>query len=440
MKLKTATREFCDFENFSQGKPKIFTGQSAPKTESVSTEGLADVPAEEYVYQNALRPYFAKQGINTQAMGAHPDFAHLKDTGDTIHHHIVTLFIDIKGSTRLNLLLDIQKAFQVKNRVLQTAIEVVRSLDGHPHRLMGDALMAFFGGDRISKEDAIANAINAATMLRTIMKEYVFPDLDGYLPGKSEMAVRIGFDFGDDTKVLWGTYGFGDASEVTAQGLNVDFASKLQSHAGANNAMLGQSLYEFVDFPEQYLQVKETSKGPNTLLTPNISYADGRKINYGMRLLKTDEYQRLLPLPTEDKANFSGITRVTSYSDIQYFCDVEEEEVWQRYPSVSRFLDKELSLRFTVKVANWVVERNGGLDVKFTKQNHGIEAGEHIEPVITQKPLNYSSSSRNEHPPYRSVEKYEGTLYRGLHTMNVKVLSRKHNRLLFEDWIGVYIV
>ena len=106
----------------------------------------------EFAYQIALRPYFGKEGVNKQGVGPHPDFAHLKASDDFKKYYAVTLFIDIKGSTRLNLLMDIQRTAFVKNRILQAAVEVVRSLDGHPHRFMGDALMAFFGGVNKTKE------------------------------------------------------------------------------------------------------------------------------------------------------------------------------------------------------------------------------------------------------------------------------------------------
>ncbi len=439
LNLKSITQEFFDFKNFGLQQQKSHSYCERTILDSTTSE-LSHVPSKEFSLQSILRPHFGKQDLNRQAVGPHPDFAYLKDSGDTEHHSIVTLFIDIKGSTRLNLLLDIQKAFYVKNRILQAAIEVVRALDGHPHRLMGDALMAFFGGKNISKEDAIADALNAAAMLQKLMTEYVFPELDKHLPGRSNMAVRIGFDFGDDQQVLWGSYGFGDASEVTAQGLHVDFASKLQSRAGANNAMIGQNLYQFVDFPEQYLDIKKTSDQPCKILKPNITDPHGQPINYNMRLLKMVDYQRLLPIPTETKANWLNRSRVTSCAGINYHCQVEENGNWDKYPSVSRFLSKDLQLRFTVKVNNDLINKNNGLEIIFTKQNHGKEAGLETAPLQTSRTLFPEKGGRNNISQIRQADHEEATLYRGLHTMNVRVLSITNKTCIFEDWIGVYVI
>ena len=60
------------------------------------------------------------------------------------------------------------------------------------------------------------------------MKEHIFPELDDQLGIKTDMAVRVGIDFGNDDNVLWASFGFGEASEITAQGLNVDLASSFK--------------------------------------------------------------------------------------------------------------------------------------------------------------------------------------------------------------------
>lgn len=397
----------------------------------------------EFVYQEALRPCFGRKGVNRQGVGPHPDFAYLKASGDFRHHYAVTLFVDIKGSTRLNLLMDIQRTAFVKNRILQAAVEVVRSLDGHPHRFMGDALMAFFGGVNKTKENAIADAINAAALIRFTMKEHIFPELDDQLGTTTDMAVRVGIDFGDDDGVLWASFGFGEASEITAQGLNVDLASKLQGLASANQAMMGQNLFSFIDFPETYQSVKTKAGEPDYFVRPNISDKNGNKLNYKMRHLQSMEYQRLLPIPTEWKEQIDGLTKVKNCSEITYWCEVQEDDEWNEYHSVSRFLNKHLSLKFHVSAPTYFVNNHHGLKVVFTKQNHGNEAQDNNQAGESSS-IEYISNQRggrNGISNFQKVVKEEGTEYRGLHTMNVKVYSEKHPALLlFEDWIGVYIV
>ncbi|HGF7202523.1 TPA: adenylate/guanylate cyclase domain-containing protein, partial [Vibrio cholerae] len=266
---------------------------------------------KEYVYQHALRPYFNKQGVNMSKVGPHPDFAALKDSGDIEHHGIVTMFVDIKRSSRLSLLMSLDQAYLVKNRILQTCIDVIRALDGYPHRLMGDAIMAFFGDKRTSSEDAIANAVNAASSLKLILTEAVFPELNDILGKNVNLGVRIGLDYGKDSEVIWANYGYGDASEVTALGLPVDLASKAQSQAKTNTAMLGQGVLDHIDFPDFYSEVKTVEKAGEAIeekfILPNMNDENDKPINRRCRLLRMDCYQSLLPIPESWKSEKTNV-------------------------------------------------------------------------------------------------------------------------------------
>src|SRR3569833_3943192 len=129
--------------------------------DSVTMESAAlMLPDEEHAVQKIVRPRIGKDGVNTGAIGPHPDFAHLKGTDQTVFHHITTLFLDIENSTRLSLLMPLEDVLRIKNGILKAASEMVRSFDGHVHRFMGDAVMAFFGGSETSAEDAALAAIN----------------------------------------------------------------------------------------------------------------------------------------------------------------------------------------------------------------------------------------------------------------------------------------
>ncbi|QXE07155.1 hypothetical protein BJG93_34930 [Paraburkholderia sprentiae WSM5005] len=55
------------------------------------------------------------------------------------------MFIDVKESTRLGLRYPLDVVQHIKHSILRAASETVRAMDGHVHRFMGDALMAFFG-------------------------------------------------------------------------------------------------------------------------------------------------------------------------------------------------------------------------------------------------------------------------------------------------------
>ncbi|MBF4395963.1 adenylate/guanylate cyclase domain-containing protein, partial [Vibrio anguillarum] len=94
-------------------------------------------------------------------------------------------------------------------------------------------------------------------------------------------------------------YGYGDASEVTALGIPVDLASKAQSQARTNTAMLGQGILDYVDFPDRYSEIKTVGKNKSEerYILPNMSDENGIPINRRCRLLKMEMYQDLLPVP-----------------------------------------------------------------------------------------------------------------------------------------------
>lgn len=106
------------------------TGLENYEIESASVneaKGLALGPQGEYILQENIRRYFDKPGINSTSIASHPDFEHLPATGGTVNQYVCTIFIDIKGSTRLSLYYDLEFIYKFKNAVLQTCIEIVGS-------------------------------------------------------------------------------------------------------------------------------------------------------------------------------------------------------------------------------------------------------------------------------------------------------------------------
>jgi len=126
----------------------------------IEAKGAAIVPR--YTLQEKLRPAFGKGAPREVTIGDHPDFAHLAGTDEATTCPIVTLFMDIESSTRLELLYGPAETAKIKNAFLCTAIEMVHAFDGHVHRLQGDAVMAFFGGSNVRPEDA---AVDGSTAL-----------------------------------------------------------------------------------------------------------------------------------------------------------------------------------------------------------------------------------------------------------------------------------
>ncbi|MBA6294830.1 nucleotide-binding domain-containing protein [Colwellia sp. MB02u-9] len=443
------------FENFYDSVNAQSTYRSIEKSASLEsmdshsiTESLQSLPVgpqEEFILQTQIRPHFGKGDVNNSPIGTHPDFIDLEGTGTTQNHYTCTLFVDIKGSTRLSILYPLDFVFKFKNAVIQTCVEIIRSLDGHVHRLMGDAVMAFFGGISTKKEDAVADAINCSITLRAILEESIKPWMEREGLDAKDFGFRVGCDFGDDHEVLWGSFGYQNVGEVSATGLPIDMASKLQGLASKNQTMLGQGLLDFIDWPEKYSHMKTQDKygvsENHPVVTPNLTDNDGNPINYKMRQLSYSKSLEFSALPRSFRENISGCS-VKDHSELEYRCFTLIEGVKSEYISASRFLDANISLIFEVD-AKTTNRLSFPLKVVFKKTNHGRKTPENerdreqegqVKSIHKKRTSQYNKSIA----PFSKVELNETTSYRGLHTMKCEVYDN-NGVLLLCDWIGVMI-
>ena len=443
------------FEDFFESVKKQPISEALAKSVSIeamdshpimeSLQSLPVGPQEEFLLQSQIRPIFGKSGVNNSPIGAHPDFISLEGTKITEKHYACTIFVDIKGSTRLSLLYPLEFVFIFKNAVIQTCVEIIRSFDGHVHRLMGDAVMAFFGGSSTEKEDAIADAINCSITLRAILEESIKPWMERQGLDAKDFGFRVGCDFGNDEEVLWGSFGYKNVGEVSATGLPVDMASKLQGLAGKNQTMLGQGLLDFINWPEKYSDIKtrgnEGNKESLPVVIPNITDSDGKPLNYKMRQLSFNRSLEFSALPRSFKESISG-SPVKSNTEISYKCFTVTNNERTEYISASKFLDPHLSLVFEVE-ARTNNRLNFPLKVIFKKTNHGAAAPEDERDIEQDGVVKYLRKQRisqynKSFSPFSKEELSEATLYRGLHTMKCEVYD-SNGVLQFRDWIGVMI-
>lgn len=410
-----------------------------------SLQSLPAGPQEEFLLQTQIRPHFGKPGINDSPIGTHPDFIALEGTAMTQNHYTCTLFVDLKGSTRLSLLYPLDFVFKFKNAVIQTCVEIIRSFDGHVHRLMGDAVMAFFGGSSTEKEDAVSDAINCSITLRAILEESIKPWMERQGLDAKDFGFRVGCDFGDDNEVLWGSFGYQNVGEVSATGLPVDMASKLQGLASKNQTMLGQGLLDFVNWPEKYSRIKTRDKGSVQenlpVVIPNLTDNEGTPINYKMRELSYSKSLEFSALPRSFREKITGGT-VRGHSQIDFKCFTVINGERSEYISASKFLDPNISLVFEVE-ARTANRLSFPLKVVFKKTNHGKATPEgerdmEQEGVVKYIQKNRVSQYNRSIDPFSKVKLDEATLYRGLHTMKCEVYEAG-GAILFRDWIGVMI-
>src|SRR6266545_3207555 len=160
----------------------------------------------------------------------------------------------------------------------------IRTFDGHVHRIMGDAVMAYFGRVGSAPEQGVVDALNCSAALQYFTEYVVVPRLEQEGFTESEFGIRVGVDFGPKDNVLWAAYGYPGIEEVTATSFHVDSAAKLQHAAGRNQVMLGQSLVEFMDYPKELVSTKTSTRGAEKVeepyLTPNHTDASGKPKNY----------------------------------------------------------------------------------------------------------------------------------------------------------------
>ncbi len=224
---------------------KAFLGTKADLTPLASFQG--------FIADQGLRPH-----VN-QKLGEHPDFKHLRETNGIEKHYIVSVFIDMKGSTNLFREYDAETILVITNTIQRAAIHTCVALGGYVHRLHGDGLFAYFGGKGIDKKDAVLKAITACSMFTYFVKNDLKRIFDQ--DGIEDIATRIGIDFGDDDKVIWAKAGIGDCSEITTYSLHTNLASKMQGWAKANGVVVGDYVKDKSLLGNDFFSLVTDSKG-----------------------------------------------------------------------------------------------------------------------------------------------------------------------------------
>ncbi len=381
--------------------------------------------------RNTIRTAFGKGNSLVPTIGDHPDFMHLKGTDDTCYCSITTLFMDIESSTRLSLLYPLPLVMHIKNSFIRTAIQIVTAFDGHVHRIMGDAVMAYFGGITHKPEDASIDGLNCSAVLTYFAKNVVLPKLKE-MGVDHDFGIRIGLDHGAEKDVLWSSYGYPGIDEVTATSFYVDVAAKLQHAASRNQCMLGQSILESLDFPEELVAKKRILKDGVMVdvpfVEPNHTSSDGKLLNYTQRMFDADAYLRCTPLG--QIAQFTKTDQQSCIVKAEVFDSQKRDSKGNYFPACS-VLPKERALRFTIRLP---YQPMYPYSIKCKALNHGNEArlerpndmGNHEQTYVIQSAEQYDNFVH-----------WETTKYRGLHYMDVAVTG--HLGKSFETRFGVYV-
>ncbi|HET9494299.1 MAG TPA: BREX system ATP-binding domain-containing protein, partial [Chloroflexia bacterium] len=152
---------------------------------------------------------------------------------------VTVLFCDVKGSTALAEMLDPEEWAAVMNGAFEKLIEPVYRYEGTLARLMGDAILAFFGAP-IAHEDDPQRAVLAGLGIVEGMKEYREQIKRRY---GFDLSVRVGINTG---LVVVGEVGSDLRVEYTAMGDAVNLASRMEQSADPDTVSISGNKYKSV--------------------------------------------------------------------------------------------------------------------------------------------------------------------------------------------------
>lgn len=411
-------------DGFRQDAANIFGG--------ASLEALAEdaMPILFEDVKTQLRKIFSKTTNVNEAIGCHPDFKKLIGSTELCNGYAVTMFFDIAGSTKLGKTYTPEIVFNIKNTIIKYVIEIIQAFDGHVHRIMGDAVMAFFRCDSKAvqgkKIDSAIDAINAGVYILEFMDQVVRPELGDHL-SKERIGVRIGIDYAKDDEIVWGNYGASGAYEVTATSYNVDVAAKLQQAADTDTIMIGENLKSLLGFGMDYLSTKcKTLKDENEkdfkryypYVRPNYS-VNGKQINYSQYVFDNLAYFKLLPFGISGDNISVVLTAKSGGIEKTLTCPCSES------------LDKGMSLNFHISFIGQPGEK---YTLKSIKQNTGPDAEKNLALKEEKKERIMEFYSGRWH-----ADISEGTSYHGLHHMKITIIDsngREVDNTIFSIYIS----
>ena len=145
--------------------------------------------------------------------------------------YIVSMFIDMRGSTRLaEERLPFDVVFLI-NRFLAAASQAVTDAGGEPNQFLGDGMLALFGLD-VDPQKACRQAMQAAALVATNV-EYLNHQLASDLGHPIEFGIGI-----HGGEVIVGDFGFRTRSVFTVLGDAVNVAARLQDMTKTMNCQV----------------------------------------------------------------------------------------------------------------------------------------------------------------------------------------------------------
>ncbi len=152
---------------------------------------------------------------------------------------VTILFCDVKGSTAMAEQLDPEEWAEIMNNAFEYLIKPVHDYEGTVARLMGDAILAFFGAP-LAHEDDPQRAILAGLEIIENITQYREKIQQQY---GMDFSVRVGLNTG---LVVVGNIGSDYKFEYTAMGDAINLAARMQTAADPNSVFITENTYRLV--------------------------------------------------------------------------------------------------------------------------------------------------------------------------------------------------
>src|SRR6266508_2514759 len=152
---------------------------------------------------------------------------------------ITMLFCDVKGSTAAAEKVDPEIWTDIMNGVFEHMIRPIYKYEGLVPRLMGDAILAFFGAP-ITHEDDPQRAVLAGLEIQEGIKAYA---AEVRLKHGLEFGLRVGINTG---LVVVGEIGSDLRMEYTAIGDAINLAARMEQTATVGTIRISEETYKLV--------------------------------------------------------------------------------------------------------------------------------------------------------------------------------------------------
>ena len=163
------------------------------------------------------------------------DAAHL--AGE--RRRVTALFMDVVDSTALASQIEPEDWAAIMNGAFDRFYPAIYRYEGSIARLLGDALLAFFGAP-VAHEDDPVRAVRAALDMSKAAREYGAEVRNRY---GVEFAVRIGLNTGP---VIVGRVGSDMRYEYAPMGGSVNLAARMQAAARPSSVLISHHVHRFV--------------------------------------------------------------------------------------------------------------------------------------------------------------------------------------------------